>query len=121
MCSDDAPNMVPKVHPATRPVEPDDPMTLHGAEVEGDPELMLAMVVEEFARLGFGEEELLQMFRNPFYRAAHGLWLHFGDDGACQRVRATLRRCGVIRATTVVSSGAPPQPSLVQVALPGHS
>ena len=108
-------NFVPKLHPATRPVEPEDPMNLFAVEVPGDPELMLRMLVEEYARIGWGLEELLRLFRDPFYVAAHGLWLHYGEDELRRRLTALLSRVGVLRVKTTVSS--PPAEQLVQINL----
>ena len=50
---------VPKVHPASREMLPDDPLEMHGFEVPGDPELMLRLLVEEYARMGWGMEAIL--------------------------------------------------------------
>ena len=58
--SDEIPHSTAKVHPATREVLPDDPMEMHGFEVPGDPNLMLRLLVEEYARMGWGAEEILQ-------------------------------------------------------------
>ena len=60
---------VPKIHPATRAVEPEDPLNLFGYEFEGDPELMLSMIVEEYARMGYDCDALMELARNPFYQA----------------------------------------------------
>jgi hypothetical protein len=83
MSSETSTNLVPKVHPATRPVEPEDPMNLHGIEVPGDPEIMLRMLVEELARMGYGLEPLMALCRDPFYHALHGVWLKYGDETVC--------------------------------------
>lgn len=107
---------VPKVHPATRAVEPDDPMNLYAVEVPGDPELMLRLLVEEYARMGFGLDALLSLFRDPFYVAAHGLWLHYGEDELKRRLIVLLGRVGIMRTTTTVS--APASERLVQIDLP---
>src|SRR5262245_57825528 len=97
---------VPKVHPATRAMEPDDPMDLHGFEIPGDTELMLRMLVEEYARLGWGLEALMSLFRDPFYHAAHGLWLCYGEDELRSRVAKVLAQCGVIRVKAVARPAA---------------
>jgi len=94
-------NPAPKVHPATRSVEPEDPMNLHGVEVDGDPEIMLRMLVEEYARMGFGPEELLNLCRQPFYVGFHGLLQFFGEAELARRINAILSKCGVYRTTTV--------------------
>ena len=114
------PNLVPKVHPATRPVEPEDPMNLHGFELPGDPELMLRMFVEEYGRMGWDLEALMSLCRDPFYKAAHGLWLAYGEDELRGRLQAILARSGVVRVKTVAAAP-PPQdpapPELVQIKL----
>ncbi|HUY31790.1 MAG TPA: hypothetical protein VMV69_03350 [Pirellulales bacterium] len=116
--NDDDANFVPKVHPATRGVEPDDPMDLHGFEVPGDSELMLRMLVEEYARMGWGLEALMSLFRDPFFHSAHGLWLRYGDEELRRRVAAILTRTGVIRVRTVT---APETEQLVQINLTSNT
>ena len=93
----DVPNAVPKVHPATRAVEPDDPMDLHGVEVDGNPEVMLRILIEEYARMGCGLEELMTMCKQPFYVGFHGLLQFFGEEELSQRIRGILAKCGVFR------------------------
>jgi hypothetical protein len=106
---------VPKVHPATRPVEPEDPMNLFAVEVPGDPELMLRLLVEEYARMGWGLDAQLALFRDPFYVAAHGLWLHYGQEALRRRLIAMLARVGIVRTRTTAS--VPPSQRLVQIDL----
>jgi len=113
--NDPSGDYVPKVHPATRAVEPEDPMNLFAFEVPGDPELMLRYLVEEYARMGWGLEELLRLFRDPFYVAAHGLWLHYGEDELRRRLVNLLSHVGVVRVKTTISS--PPAEQLVQINL----
>ena len=96
----DLTNAAPKVHPATRAVEPDDPLNLHGVEVDGDPEIMLRMLVEEYARMGCGLDELLELCRQPFYVGLHGLWQFYGEAELTRRMRDILSRCGVFRVVT---------------------
>jgi hypothetical protein len=105
-----------KPHPAQRAVEPDDPYNLHAVEVPGDPERMLALLVEEYARMGWDLESLMRVFREPFYRAAHGLWLLYGEDELRRRVASVLARSGVVRTRTVQSQ--PKAAGLVQIDIP---
>ena len=107
-----------KPHPKDRPVEPEDPLNLHGFEVPGDADLMLCMLVEEFARMGWDLPRLLAMFRDPFYVAAHGLTLRFGDQELERRVAQILARCGVIRTNEVHTT--PISEQLVQIDLPSQ-
>ena len=108
-------NAAAKIHPATREILPDDPMELHGFEVFGDPNLMLRMVVEEYARIGWGRESILQLARDPNYEAFHKLWLWLGEEELSRRVGDILLRCGVMRVTT---KEVPEQ--LVQLELPNQ-
>ena len=57
----------PKIHPATREILPDDPMEMHGFEVGGDPGLMLRLLVEEYARIGWGIDDIMQLARDRNY------------------------------------------------------
>lgn len=106
---------VAKVHPALREMLPDDPLELNATVVEGDPDLMLRMIVEEYARIGCDADRILALARDPFYMGLHGLWLAWGEAALRQRVEAILGRCGVIRVRHVE---APPQPPLVQLEMP---
>jgi hypothetical protein len=105
-------NGVPKTHPATREMLADDPLSLHGFEVEGDVELMLRMLVEEYARMGWGVEEIMRLACDPFYVAFHSLVRRFGVEGLRSRVEAVLSRVGVTRVRLVE---APAPESLVQL------
>ena len=109
----DPTSAAPKVHPATRTVEPEDPMNLHGIEVEGDPEIMLCMLVEEYARMGYGHAELLNLCRQPFYVGLHGLLQLYGEEELSRRVRGILSQCGVFRVVT--SEAVQPPAPLVQL------
>jgi len=109
------PNATPKTHPATREILPDDPMQMHGFEMPGDPGLMLRLLVEEYARIGWSAAAIMQLARDPNYQAFHGLLKHFGEDELAARVGQILARCGVMRVKTTES---PPIPTeLVQLDL----
>jgi hypothetical protein len=100
---DPAPRLVPKVHPSTRPVEPEDPLTLHAALVPGDPEVMLQCLVQEYAWMGWGAGQILGLFHDPFYPALHALLLWFGEDALHDRVSALVRQSGVFCVEGVVA------------------
>jgi hypothetical protein len=54
--------------------DPSDPNMLIGVEIPGDATSDLDMAyafAEEFAQLGFSEERLRALFRNPHYAGAH--------------------------------------------------
>jgi len=109
----------PKTHPATREILPDDPMEMQAFEVQGDPDLMLRLLVEEYARIGRDTEEILQLARSENYPAFHGLYRLYGETVVRERIAQTLTRCGVTR---VRQQEAPPVPeNLVQLDLVHYS
>jgi hypothetical protein len=109
-------NAVPKVHPASREILPDDPLEMYGVEVPGDPDLMLRLLIEEYARIGWGVDDVMQLARDPNYTAFYGLRRALGEEPLRRRVAEILARCGVIRvkATETV----PLSERLVQIDLP---
>jgi hypothetical protein len=109
-------NAVPKVHPATREILPDDPMEMCGFEVVGDPLIMLRMLVEEYARIGWGLEAILQLARDPNYRAFFALRSAYGETELRRRIGEILSRCGVMRVKSKETE--PISECLVQIELP---
>jgi hypothetical protein len=94
--------LVPKVHPATRAVEPDDPYSLHATAVSGDPEVMLTCLIQEYAWMGWDLESILNLTRDPSYPVLHGLSLAFGADELRRRIAAILAKVGVFHYSAVV-------------------
>jgi hypothetical protein len=114
---------VPKVHPATRPVEPEDPMTLHATAVFGDPEIMLQCVIQEYAWMGWDAEQILALFHDPFYPALHELLRMYGESAIRQRIAAVLGTMGVFRFEGTVHDEPEPaseEPELVELGVPAH-
>jgi hypothetical protein len=109
-------NAAPKIHPAAREILPDDPLEMQGFEVAGDPELMLRMLVEEYARIGWGAGAIIHLSRDPNYTAFYGLRQALGEEELRRRVSCILARCGVIRIKT--KETVPLAEPLVQVSLP---
>ena len=109
-------NAVPKVHPASREVLPEDPMDLHGFEVPGDPDLMMRMLVEDYARMGWNTESIMSLANDPNYQVFHGLLRMFGEDELRRRIVSVIGRCGVMRVKTTERE--PPPTQLVQIDLP---
>jgi hypothetical protein len=109
---------VPKVHPASRPAEADDPLTLHATAVAGDPEIMLECFVQEYAWMGWGTEQVLTLFRDPNYPALYALLGHYGEDGVRRRVAAVLGRMGSFHVSGVVRDDPEPDddgPDLIEL------
>lgn len=114
---------VPKVHPATRPIEPEDPMTLNGIGLIGDPEIMLECLVQEYSWMGWNAEQILQLFHDPSYPALRELSQSYGVEGIRQRVEALVRQTGIFHVH--VTERAEPEPTepeleLVELGLPKH-
>ncbi len=63
--------------------EHEDPMELVSVPMPaGDAAMereMVRCLAEEFLRMGHSEEELLRMFRDPFYAVLHGVYLSLGE------------------------------------------
>ena len=60
-----------------------DPMMLIGVDLPGDEASSLEscrVFAEEFARMGFNAEKLMELFRNPFYAGPHAIWRSRGDE-----------------------------------------
>lgn len=106
---------VPKVHPATRPVEPEDPMTLHATSVPGDPEAMLQCLIQEFVWMDWGVEQILEVFRDPFYPMLFEMWQHYGDDGLRRRLGDLFPQTAVFRVKTTVFVESDGEPELIQL------
>ncbi len=63
--------------------DPTDPNVLVGVMLPADGEAMRDMAyvfAEEFARLGYTREQLLSLFKNPFYGGAHGAYRTLGEN-----------------------------------------
>ena len=88
-------------HPKDRAAEPADPFQMMAGGVEGDPLLMLDCIVEEYSRMGAGEEEILRLFDDPEFLATHGLRGLFGAEATRDRVRDVLSRCGILRVNVM--------------------
>ena len=106
----------PKIHPATREMLPEDPMELCGHELPGDQELMMRLLVEEFARMGWSADAIMQLACDGQYQAFEGLRRAYGVEGMRERIAATLARCGVMR--TKFFEAATQTQRLVELELP---
>jgi len=109
---------VPKVHPATRAVEADDPLELVAEPLPGDPDVMLACVVQEFAWMGWGTDQILGLFQSPDYPALNQLLARFGAAAVRRRVGEVLGRSGVFRVREAVADDPEPEddePDLIQL------
>ncbi|HEY7311481.1 MAG TPA: hypothetical protein VH643_19115 [Gemmataceae bacterium] len=117
----EAPRFVPKVHPASRPAEAEDPLSFEAISLQGDPELMLQCVVQEYAWMGWGAESILGLFRDPFYPALRELWDRFGEANLRQRIADLIRQTGVFHFQVSIREEAEPEeeePELLELGIP---
>ena len=81
----------------SKPLQADDPMELHTTELTGDRDLMLDCIIEEYATMGWSEENILLIFDRPFFQATYNLARSMDPDTLRRRVRSVIARCGVVR------------------------
>ena len=86
-------------HPAHRPIEAGDPMTMTGDATPGDPELMLTILVEEYVSLGMKSDEIMRLFDDPFYGATANLKRLLGADRVRTRINEIVRDCGTLQVS----------------------
>ncbi len=97
--------LAPKVHPLARPVEPEDPFTLNATSVGGDPEVMIRAVVQEYAWLGWSADQIISLFRDPFFPVLYSLWQTLGDAELRKRIASLTEAFGIFRfQSTMVES-----------------
>jgi len=88
--------------------DPTDPNMLVGVMLPADAEAMRDMAyvfAEEFARLGYGREQLLGLFKNPFYGGAHGAYLALGEKETLSIVDECIAVWGGIQITIKDENG----------------
>jgi hypothetical protein len=81
--------------------DPGDPMMLVGVTLPADPEAYRDMAfafAEEFARLGYGERQIVSLFREPFYAGAYGAYRRLGEAEIRAIVNETLAVWGRVRS-----------------------
>ena len=82
--------------------DPTDPNMLVGVLLPADAEAtrdMAYVFAEEFARLGYSREQLLSLFKNPFYGGAHGAYRTLGERDTLSIIDECLDVWGTIRIT----------------------
>ena len=77
--------------------EHDDPMELVGWVLPGEPgqlEAMAECLVEEYIRLGWGEQRLMTLFVNPMFLATHRVYRLKGEAYVRDLIRRTVAKWG---------------------------
>jgi hypothetical protein len=77
--------------------DPTDPNMLVGVMLPAEAEAtrdMAYVFAEEFARMGFGRDRLLWLFKNPFYGGAHGAYQALGESETLSIIDECLNAWG---------------------------
>jgi hypothetical protein len=77
--------------------DPTDPNMLVGVVLPADAEAtrdMAYVFAEEFARMGYTREQLLWLFKNPFYGGAHGAYRSLGESETLSIIDECLNAWG---------------------------
>src|SRR5262245_60290251 len=112
---------VPKGDPRARGAEQDDPFELYATPVNGDPEVMLRCLVQEYAWMGWDAEAIFGLFHSPDYPALNGLLEVYGQSAVRSRIDAILTETGVFRFEGYVREDPDPQTEeleLVELGMP---
>ena len=92
-----------------REPDPTDPNMLVGVMLSADAEAtrdMAYVFAEEFARLGYTREQLLWLFKNPFYGGAHGAYRALGENETQSIIDECLNAWGQARFSILDTSSA---------------
>ncbi|MDH3443556.1 MAG: hypothetical protein OEN50_06520 [Deltaproteobacteria bacterium] len=80
--------------------DPTDPNMLVGVLLPADAEAtreMAYVFAEEFARMGYTREQLLWLFKNPYYGGAHGAYQQLGETQTLGIIDESLAVWGRMR------------------------
>jgi hypothetical protein len=75
----------------------EDPMELTGMVLPGEPgqlEAMAECFIDEYVRMGWGEQRLMTLFINPLFLGTHRVYRLKGEDYVRSLIRRTLARWG---------------------------
>lgn len=88
--------------------DPTDPMSLHGVVLDRSAPPLEAMremaecFVEEYARLGFEPQRILQMFKTRGYAGPHMAYEELGEAAIRMMIGETMKRWGPRRTPQIV-------------------
>ena len=77
-----------------------DPNVLVGVMLPADPEAtreMAYVFAEEFARMGHDKQQILALFKNPFYGGAHGAFQALGEKATAAIIDECIGAWGRVR------------------------
>jgi hypothetical protein len=100
-----------------RDPDPTDPNMLVGVVLPAEAEAtrdMAYVFAEEFARMGCKREQLIGLFKNPFYGGAYGAYKALGESEILSIVDECLTAWGSVKMTVqdvqAVQNDQPPPP-----------
>lgn len=91
-------------------------MEKHAVLIPDDASFMLQLLVEEYARVGRGLDDLMKLARDPNCTVFYDLLRLFGEDELRSQISHILSHCGILRFTT--SETPPLSERLIQINLP---
>ncbi len=59
--------------------DPQDPLAPMAVRAPGDARHMAECLVEEYLLMGYSDEQVLALFKDPFYQGVHHLYRQFGE------------------------------------------
>ncbi len=83
--------------------EHDDPMELMCGRVPGEIDVLARCMVEEFAQIGYGADDLFGMFSEPGYPLLNGILRMRGESAIRGLIQEVLDECGTIRVSAVMA------------------
>jgi hypothetical protein len=76
-------------------MEIDDPMELQGVACDGNQDMMVVAIIEEYIRAGFTTNEVFRLFKDPFYPTLNRAFLKMGSKYIYERIDETAKKCGI--------------------------
>ena len=80
--------------------DPTDPNVLVGVMLPADAEAtreMAYVFAEEFARIGYSRQQILALFKNPFYGGAHGAYRALGEEATLAIIDECIGAWGQVK------------------------
>ena len=82
--------------------EANDPMELVREAIPGDPLFLAQCVIEEFALIGYGAEDLVTLFRQPVYPMLNNILRKEGEPFVRSLMKQVLGDWGTLKVKTEI-------------------
>lgn len=82
--------------------EANDPMELVCETIPGETAFLARCVIEEFALIGYGAEDLFTLFREPVYPMLNNILRKEGEAFVRSVIDEVLAGCGTLRVKTEI-------------------